>query len=149
MKGTVKAVCISENKGTSKDNIGSALFLQDWGIDQDSHAGKWHRQISLLNEEKIKAFEARGIKVKPGAFGENLVVSGIDFAKLPIGTRLQCNDVVLEVTQIGKECHSMCEIRRIMGDCIMPREGIFCRVLHGGKISEGDCMTVLEEPNGI
>ena len=143
--GKVLAVCISEKKGTAKQNVGSAKFIADWGIENDSHAGKWHRQVSLLSAEKIDDFRARGAEVSDGAFGENLVVSGFDFRALPLGTRFKCNDVVLELTQIGKECHSGCAIYQKMGECIMPREGVFTRVLRGGVISAGDELTILEE----
>ena len=143
--GKVLAVCISEKKGTAKQNVGSAKFIADWGIENDSHAGKWHRQVSLLSAEKIEDFRARGAEVSDGAFGENLVVSGFDFRALPLGTRFGCNDVVLELTQIGKECHSGCAIYQKMGECIMPREGVFTRVLRGGVISAGDELTILEE----
>lgn len=141
--GNVIAVCVSERKGVQKKNVGSANFVADWGIENDAHAGVWHRQVSLLSHDKIEAFRARGAEVGDGAFGENLVVSGIDFKALPIGTRFSCNEVLLELTQIGKECHSGCEIFKKMGDCIMPREGVFARVLHGGTISVGDTLTVL------
>ena len=143
--GKVLAVCISERKGTEKQNVGSARFIEDWGVENDSHAGKWHRQVSLLSYEKIEAFRARGAEVEFGAFGENLVVEGYDFRTLPVGTKFKCNDVVLELTQIGKECHSGCAIFQKMGECIMPREGVFTRVLHGGVISVGDELTILEE----
>lgn len=136
--GKVIAVCISEAKGTQKKNVHEAEFIEDWGIKNDAHAGKWHRQVSLLSYDKIEAFRARGAEVADGAFGENLVVEGFDFAKLPVGTKFCCNDVVLELTQIGKECHNGCEIFKKMGDCIMPREGVFTKVLHGGTIREGD-----------
>ena len=143
--GNVLAVCVSTEKGTQKQNVGTAVFVEDWGIEGDAHAGKWHRQVSLLSHEKIEAFRARGAQVEDGAFGENLVVSGIDFRSLPLGTKFQCNDVVLELTQIGKQCHSHCEIYKVMGECIMPREGVFTRVLHGGTISVGDELTIVEE----
>ena len=143
--GNVLAVCVSTEKGTQKQNVGTAVFVEDWGIEGDAHAGKWHRQVSLLSHEKIEAFRARGAQVEDGAFGENLVVSGIDFRSLPLGTKFQCNDVVLELTQIGKECHNGCEIYKIMGDFIMPREGVFTRVLHGGSISVGDTLRILED----
>ena len=143
--GNVLAVCISEKKGTEKQNVGSAKFIEDWGIENDSHAGKWHRQVSLLSNEKIEAFRARGAEVIDGAFGENLIVEGYDFRALPLGTKFRCNDVVLELTQIGKECHSGCAIYQKMGDCIMPREGVFTRVLHGGVISVGDELEIVEE----
>ena len=143
--GKVIAVCLSEHKGTQKKNVGSAVFVEDWGIENDAHAGKWHRQVSLLSHDKIEAFRARGAEVIDGAFGENLVVEGIDFRTLPIGTRFRCNEVELELTQIGKECHHGCEIFKKMGDCIMPREGVFTRVLHGGTISVGDDLTIVED----
>ena len=116
--GKVLAVCISEMKGTQKRNVGSAVFVEDWGLEGDAHAGKWHRQVSLLSSEKIEAFRARGADVEDGAFGENLVVEGIDFAKLPVGTRFRCGEVVLELTQIGKECHNGCAIFQKMGESI-------------------------------
>lgn len=141
--GNVVAVCISPEKGTQKKNVGSALFIEDWGMENDAHAGKWHRQVSLLSHDKIEDFRARGAEVSDGAFGENLVVSGIDFRALPVGTRFACNEVLLELTQIGKECHSGCEIFKKMGECIMPREGVFARVLRGGRISVGDTLEVL------
>lgn len=142
--GKVMAICISEKKGTQKRNVHEALFIEDFGLENDAHAGKWHRQVSLLSYEKIQDFKKKGAPVEDGAFGENLIVSGIDFKKLPVGTRFQSGDVVLEMTQIGKECHSGCEIYKIMGDCIMPREGVFARVIRGGRIREGDELTVLE-----
>lgn len=138
--GKVLAVCISEKKGTEKRNVGSAVFVEDWGLEGDAHAGKWHRQVSLLSNEKIEDFCARGAVVEDGAFGENLVVEGIDFAKLPVGTRFRCGEVVLELTQIGKECHNGCAIFQKMGECIMPREGVFAKVIRGGEIKIGDIM---------
>ena len=142
--GKVMAICISEKKGTQKRNVHEALFIEDFGLENDAHAGKWHRQVSLLSYERIQDFKKKGAPVEDGAFGENLIVSGIDFKNLPVGTRFQSGDVVLEMTQIGKECHSGCEIYKIMGDCIMPREGVFAKVLCGGRIREGDELTVLE-----
>lgn len=142
--GIVKAVCISEQKGTQKKNIGKAQLIEEFGLQNDAHAGKWHRQVSLLSYEVIEAFKAKGAPITDGAFGENLIVSGFDFKNLSVGTRFACNDVILEMTQIGKECHHGCEIRRIMGDCIMPREGVFARVIHGGEIAVGDEMTLIE-----
>ncbi len=136
--GKVRAVCISEKRGTQKKNIESAVFVEDWGIQGDAHAGKWHRQVSLLSQETIEAFKARGAEITDGAFGENLVVSGYDFTKFPVGTRFACKDVVLELTQIGKECHHGCEIFQKMGECIMPTNGVFARVLHGGMIQTGN-----------
>ncbi len=143
--GNVLAVCISPKKGTEKKNVGSARFIEDWGLENDSHAGKWHRQVSLLSHDKVEEFRARGAEVEHGAFGENLVVSGIDFRTLPVGTHFVCNDVELELTQIGKECHSGCAIFQKMGECIMPREGVFAKVIHGGTISVGDTLTIKED----
>ena len=143
--GNVIAVCISEKKGVQKKNVGSARFIEDWGIENDAHAGKWHRQVSLLSHDRVEDFRARGAVVEDGAFGENLVVSGFDFKNLPVGTKFRCNDVLLEMTQIGKQCHAHCEIYKVMGDCIMPREGVFARVLHGGTISVGDTLSIVEE----
>ena len=141
--GKVMAVCTSKIKGIQKQNVGTIKLLEDWGIEGDAHAGKWHRQVSLLSFDKIEEFRARGAEVGDGAFGENLVVAGIDFRSLPLGTRFICGEVILELTQIGKECHSGCAIFKQMGDCIMPREGVFAKVLHGGTISVDDELTVL------
>ena len=143
--GIVNAVCISREKGTPKENIGQGLLIENWGLEHDAHAGKWHRQVSLLSYEKIEEFKAKGAPIDDGAFGENLIVSGYDLKALPVGTRLRSGEVLLEVTQIGKQCHSGCEIYKIMGDCIMPREGIFTRVLHGGVLTEGDEIHVEEQ----
>lgn len=143
--GNVIAVCTSPAKGTQKTNVGTAKLIEDWGIEGDAHAGKWHRQVSLLSWDKIEAFRARGAEVRDGDFGENLVVSGIDFRTLPIGTKFRCNDVVLELTQIGKECHHGCQIFQKMGECIMPHEGVFTKVLHGGTVSVGDTLRIVEE----
>ena len=141
--GRVIAVCTSEIKGVQKKNIHTAKFIEDFGIENDAHAGKWHRQVSLLSFDKIEAFKAKGADVKDGDFGENLVVEGIDFRNCPIGTKFGCNDVILELTQIGKECHHGCAIFQAMGDCIMPREGVFTKVTHGGTISEGDELKII------
>lgn len=143
--GIIKAICISEKRGTQKKRIEEALLIEEFGIQQDAHAGKWHRQVSLLSYETIEDFKARGARIEDGAFGENVVVSGIDLIHLPVGTRLQCNGILLEVTQIGKECHSHCEIYHKMGECIMPSNGIFVRVLHGGKMKTGDEINVCTE----
>lgn len=140
--GKVIAVCTSERKGIQKHDVHTAHFSVDWGIDGDAHAGRWHRQVSLLSADKIEAFNQRGANVVPGAFGENLVVDGFDFRALPVGTLLRCGDVLLEMTQIGKECHSHCEIYKKMGECIMPHEGVFARVITPGTISAGDEMSI-------
>ena len=142
--GKVIAVCTSEKKGTQKTSVPEIDVRKDWGIQGDAHVGKWHRQVSLLSYEKIEAFRARGAEIEDGAFGENIIVQGIDFATLPVGTKFACNDVVLELTQIGKECHSGCAIFKKMGECIMPKQGVFTKVLHGGIIRPGDELTILE-----
>ena len=141
--GRLKGICISEKRGTEKHEVREAMVKMDWGIEGDAHGGKWHRQISLLSYDKIEAFRARGAEVEDGAFGENVIVQGIDFRNLPVGTRLKCNDVLLEMTQIGKECHSGCAIFKKMGECIMPKQGVFTKVLHGGVIHPGDELVIL------
>jgi TatD DNase family protein len=138
----VLAVCISEKKGTPKTDAGRGEFRVRHGIVGDAHAGDWHRQVSLLSYERIETFRKRGAQTAPGCFGENLVVEGIDFSALPVGTVLECGGVELEMTQIGKECHSHCAIFKAAGDCIMPREGVFARVIQGGVIAAGDEMRV-------
>ena len=143
--GKLLAICTSPQRGTVKTEVESARLTPEWGVETDAHGGNWHRQVSLLSYDRIQEFRARGAKVEDGAFGENLVVEGIDFKTLPIGTKFKCNDVVLELTQIGKECHHGCAIFQAMGDCIMPREGVFTKVLHGGVIKEGDNLEILEE----
>lgn len=145
--GTIQAICISTKKGTAKKEVPSAYFETDWGIKGDAHGGKWHRQVSLLSLEKIEAFRRKGAQVDFGAFGENLVVEGFDLASLPVGTRFQIGDVLLELTQIGKECHSHCAIYHAVGDCIMPREGVFTRVLKGGEVKKGDTITRIPPQN--
>ena len=140
--GKVIAICTSPARGTQKHQVPAARFTVEWGIEGDAHGGNWHRQVSLLSADKIAAFNARGANVQPGAFGENLVVEGFDFRALPVGTLLRCGDVLLEMTQIGKECHSHCEIFKRMGECIMPTQGVFARVLEPGEIRVGDEMEI-------
>lgn len=149
--GKVMAVCVSEQKGTQKTPVATAKLLTDWGIEGDAHAGNWHRQVSLLSYDRVEEFRARGANVPPGAFGENLLVEGFDFKTLPIGTRFSCGDVVLELTQIGKQCHAHCQIYQQVGDCIMPREGVFTRVLRGGTITQGDELSLLhaDSPDNV
>lgn len=141
--GKVLAICTSEKKGTAKAEIKEALFLENHGISGDAHAGNWHRQVSLLAFEKIEEFRKKGINVKLGAFGENLVVEGIELSKLPVGTTLLSGDIIMEVTQIGKECHDRCHIYHTVGDCIMPREGVFARVIKGGRMKVGDDINII------
>lgn len=144
MEAVIKALCTSEKRGTAKKDMKEAEFIEDFGIKGDAHAGKWHRQISLLSYEQVEEFRRRGADVDDGAFGENILAEGIDFKTLPIGTKIKTSsDVLLEVTQIGKKCHSECEIYKQVGDCIMPREGIFAKVLHGGRLKVGDKLFVL------
>ncbi|MBQ6059574.1 MAG: MOSC domain-containing protein [Clostridia bacterium] len=137
-EGRVLAVCISDKKGIQKSQMPEIRLIEDWGIEGDAHAGNWHRQVSLLAFEKIEAFRSRGANVEFGAFGENLVVEGFDLRTVPVGTRFKVGEALLELTQIGKECHSHCEIYKVMGDCIMPREGVFAKVLKGGTVRPGD-----------
>ena len=143
MRGTVVAVCISDVKGIQKKDVGKAMLVSNWGIEGDAHAGEHHRQVSLLSCEKVTAFNEKGAGVAHGDFGENLVLEGIDPASLPVGARVKCGQAVLEITQIGKDCHDRCQIYHKMGDCIMPREGAFARVLEGGEVCVGDVMEVL------
>lgn len=148
--GIVKAVCISERRGTEKTAVAQAELQAGYGIVNDAHAGKWHRQVSLLSYDKVQEFNARGGQAHIGDFGENILVERLDFKNLPVGTKLFCGDVILKMTQIGKECHTHCQIYQRVGDCIMPREGVFAEVLQGGTIKPGDEMKAvlpaLDEP---
>ena len=146
MEGTIVAVCTSKKKGTRKRNVGDAQLQADWGIIGDAHAGKWHRQVSLLAMESIEKMRAKGLNVGPGSFAENLTTKGFDLISLPIGSRMRVgSDVVLEITQHGKVCHDHCAIYEIAGDCVMPREGIFAKVIKGGQVRVGDATEVLGE----
>ena len=142
--GKILAICISKQRGVQKKPINE---IADWGIEHDAHGGDWHRQVSLLSADKIEDFRKNGVRVGYGAFGENLVVSGLDFAKLSVGTLLRAGEVLLEMTQIGKECHAHCAVYHQVGDCIMPREGVFAKVLTGGVLHPGDEL-VIEERKG-
>ncbi len=133
--GAVVAISLSPEKGTRKTNVPHGLLVKDWGIEGDAHAGKWHRQVSLLAIESIDKIRAKGLDVGPGDFAENVTTSGIDLPGSRIGDRIIVGDAELEVTQIGKECHSRCAIFEQAGDCVMPREGIFARVVRGGAIA--------------
>lgn len=146
LKGIIKAVCLSEAKGTKKRPVASVTLIANHGLSGDAHAGNWHRQVSLLSADKVDEFNARGGKAEIGAFGENILVSGIDFKSLPVGSILRAGEVVLKMSQIGKECHSHCQIFHRVGDCIMPREGVFATVEHGGELHAGMELTVEPPP---
>ena len=141
--GRIHALCISEKKGTPKQTTDKVLFQTEWGIAGDAHAGSWHRQVSFLGLKEIEDFRKLGIDVPFGAFGENVVAEGFCFKDLPVGTRLHAGEAWFEITQIGKECHSHCQIFHTMGECIMPTQGVFAKVLHGGEVRTGDTMHVL------
>ena len=146
MVGSVQAICISRNKGEIKEPVQQASFLIAHGIEGDAHAGPWHRQVSMLATESIQKIRLLIPDLADGAFAENVVTSGIDLLDLGIGRRVQLGDaVILEITQIGKECHNSCAIREQSGDCVMPREGIFCRVIQGGILRPGDSVRALAE----
>ncbi len=145
MEGKVAAVCTSETKGVRKSNVGEAVLQEEHGLVEDAHAGDWHRQISLLAVESIQKIRDLGMDVNPGDFAENITTENLDLVSLPVGTKLTLGkQVLLEVTQIGKECHTRCAIYYQAGDCVMPKEGIFARVLQGGKVSVGDKIQVLD-----
>lgn len=146
LKGIIRAVCLSEAKGTEKRPVASVTLIANHGLSGDAHAGNWHRQVSLLSADKVDEFNARGGKAEIGAFGENILVSGIDFKSLPVGSILHAGEVVLKMSQIGKECHSHCQIFHRVGDCIMPREGVFATVEHGGELHAGMELTVEPPP---
>jgi MOSC domain-containing protein YiiM len=142
----IHAISISETKGVRKDNVPSVVLRPDHGIEGDAHAGQWHRQVSLLARESIAKMSARGLEVGPGDFAENITTEGVDLVSLPVGRKMRLGEEVLvEVTQIGKECHDRCAIYQQAGDCVMPREGIFVKVLAGGTVKGGDPITLVED----
>ena len=143
----ILSVNISEEKGTIKHPVEAGMLGKDHGLVGDAHSGGWHRQVSLLAEESVDKVreKAPGVALAPGVFAENLTTEGLSLHTLPLGTRLQAGAAVLEVTQIGKECHLGCEIRRLTGDCVMPREGIFARVIHPAMVRPGDPLRVLPD----
>lgn len=141
----VVAVCISEQKGTKKHEMPFVDVKVNHGIIGDAHAGSWHRQISLLAIESVDKMRSFGLKLHHGDFAENIVTSGIKLNELPIGTKLSIGDVCLEITQIGKECHNDCEIKKLVGKCIMPTEGVFAKVVKEGRISPSNKITILED----
>jgi MOSC domain-containing protein YiiM len=145
MSGKVVAVCISEKKGTQKKDVGTAVLIEDKGLKGDAHAGFAHRQVSLLNAEDIREAAKKLPDLAPGSFAENITVEGFDVSATGVGEYLSIGECLLEVTQIGKECHSKCEIYYKTGDCIMPRKGVFCRVIRGGRVSRGDEVNLAEK----
>jgi len=144
MSASIVATCISKNKGERKTPVDIVELRQEHGIVGDAHAGDWHRQISLLASESIAKMKAMGLDVDSGDFAENLTTEGIDLVNLPIGSRLKIGETLLEITQIGKECHNRCAIYEQAGDCVMPKEGIFARVIEGGQIKPEDKITCLD-----
>ncbi len=146
IKGTIKAISISQMRGTQKTNVPQAEVRVGFGIVGDAHAADWHRQVSLLAAESIDKMVEMGAKVSSGSFAENITTTGIELLELPIGTRLGIGkDLELEITQIGKECHNRCAIFEQVGDCVMPREGIFAKVIKSGLIKVGDIIEVLND----
>lgn len=145
MNGTLKQICISESKGTVKRSVNRAVLIDNYGLENDAHAGDWHRQVSLLDDADIDTMRNKGLQLEPGAFGENLIIKGMDLGKYGIGTKLGIGEAELEITQIGKVCHTRCAIYFETGDCIMPRSGLFARVNRGGAIKSGLNVEVLTE----
>ena len=145
--GTIVAISVSHRKGVKKENIPQALLVPDHGLEGDAHAGSC-RQVSLLAQESIDKMIAMGAAVGPGDFAENLTVQGLSVMDLPIGAILQVGEALLQITQIGKACHKGCAIREQVGDCVMPREGAFARVLRGGLVKPGDLIEVKDVPGG-
>ena len=142
-RGQVLAISISKKKGIPKTNLNSAKLVEDWGLDGDAHAGPWHRQVSLLANESIDRMRAKGLSLQPGEFAENITTKGVDLPALAIGRHLRIGEVELEITQIGKECHRRCAIYHRAGDCVMPREGVFARVLRDGVVKPGSPIEIL------
>jgi len=143
MSASVVAVNISASKGERKTPVSSVRFMEDHGIVGDAHAGRWHRQVSLLAKESIDKMRNLGLDVDSGDFAENITTQGVDLVALPVGTHVEIGAALVEVTQIGKECHNRCAIYHQAGDCVMPKEGIFVRVLRGGVVQTGDDLRVL------
>jgi MOSC domain-containing protein YiiM len=142
------AVSISDQKGVPKKNIPEGTLVENYGLSGDAHGGPWHRQVSLLALESIQKMQDLGLKVRPGSFAENITTQDIVLPELPIGTRLSLGpEALVEVTQIGKVCHDHCAIYRLAGDCVMPREGIFVKVLKGGKVKPGDEIEIIQSEN--
>ncbi|MCL4474008.1 MAG: MOSC domain-containing protein [Actinobacteria bacterium] len=148
MTAAVVSINISRGKGERKAPVGQARLVAGHGLDGDAHAGKWHRQVSLLASESVDTMRGKGLDVGPGDFAENVTTTGIDLPSLPVGSKLRLGPALLEVTQIGKKCHSRCGIFRRAGDCVMPRDGVFARVIEGGLIRDGDSIEVIEAAAG-
>lgn len=144
MTAQIVAVCTSEKKGERKTPVEKVELRSEHGLVGDAHAGDWHRQVSLLAHESIEKMQKMGLDVDSGDFAENLTTKGIVLYTLPVGTHLKVGDTLLEVTQIGKECHTRCNIYHQAGDCVMPKEGIFARVLDGGTVRSGDSVVVVD-----
>lgn len=142
---SVVSVSVSEKKGTVKHPVPEVQLIKGYGISGDAHAGNWHRQVSLLGRESLQRMQELFPQLGSGSFAENILTEGITLYTLPVGTLLRLGSVLLRVTQIGKQCHSECEIRRLTGDCVMPREGIFAEVLEGGTVRKGTEITVCQE----
>ena len=146
LKMKIVSIAISKKKGTPKVQVGKASLLEDHGLEGDAHAGPWHRQVSFLAAESIEKAREKGLDVGFGDFAENIATSGIEWQDIPVGTRVNLGDSALvEITQKGKECHNKCAIYYLAGDCIMPREGIFGRVLTGGEVRCGAPVRILHE----
>ncbi len=135
---SVVAICISKIRGTRKETVDHIELVENFGLKDDAHGGNWHRQVSLLGKEQIDEFNNKGGNVVYGDFGENFVLEGIDLVNIKIGDRLQIGEAIVEITQLGKECHSKCEIFHRVGECIMPKRGVFCIVIKGGMVDVGD-----------
>lgn len=147
MKGKVLAISISEEKGVPKTSIPQAMFIEDFGIEGDAHAGKWHRQVSLLANESVNKMRNQGVEgLCTGRFAENLTTEGLNLWEIPVGSTLRIGQTEHEITQIGKECHNGCAIKQLVGECIMPKEGIFTKVLKGGLVHVGDDIEILRKP---
>lgn len=140
-RGKIIAVCTSPSKGTIKTNVGSGVLIEEFGIEGDAHGGFAHRQVSLIAAEDIETMRAKLPDLEPGSFAENLTTEGFDLSALAIGDRVRAGECLLEVSQIGKECHTKCQVFYKTGDCIMPKKGIFCRVIKGGRVETGDEIT--------
>lgn len=146
MVGKVLAINISVAKGTPKDTIPEGNFIVDFGLEGDAHAGKWHRQVSLLANESVNKMRDQGVEgLCTGRFAENITTEGLELWSFKVGTKLKIGETIQEISQIGKECHNGCAIKQMVGECVMPKEGIFTRVIQGGRIKEGDTIEVMED----